>query len=516
MSSAALEAYYDAQKCAQRNRVAARRDGVDAVPIRLLRSAPAAGDSPTLVSARGTLPKNDTDALERINALLPTDSQPLTADDVYIHYAEAANNSFMSDRYMFLDTTTLRNIATDAQAGIAFMNSHRTGSLSHPSEQPFGKTFAGRWERYASDGSKQPHERATLGFYMLRGIRPNGEGGPSTDDLHLMIQGGTTSDASVALGEGMKVCDICANELGSRDCGHAPGTARNLSPEQKDAQTARGVKKGMASYTLVDAHLGEISAVYDGAVPGAGFRKALALAKQGDWTLTELAQARSAYSTLLSKGDFEMMDIEEVQELVEKSAEGALTRALRKIGFSPAPAREPGTTEAAAPVVAATSNNDEVARLRKENEALRAGQEATASKIRQERAAMFGKELVLGAKLYPAEREYMEFVHEQLAILDEFKPAPADAAFSVASTKSTTRVGILEGWSTARPKHNLFEETKAEHILANSANPTEGAADQEEAAATEQRREALAKKDPLLAQGLELQKEAKKPGRAKK
>ena len=56
-----------------------------------------------------------TRAIRLINASLANVSgKALSLDDVYIHYVEAANSRFIGDRFMFLDTSTLRNIATAA------------------------------------------------------------------------------------------------------------------------------------------------------------------------------------------------------------------------------------------------------------------------------------------------------------------------------------------------------------------------------------------------------------------
>jgi len=50
-----------------------------------------------------------------------------------------------------------------------------------------------------------------------------------------------------------------------------------MSTAEIKAQKVRGVPNGEASYSLRDAICGEVSAVYDGAVPGAGYLKSLAL-----------------------------------------------------------------------------------------------------------------------------------------------------------------------------------------------------------------------------------------------
>jgi len=303
---------YDEARCLKRNRIAAMRDGVEAVPFRFQGSATVtAGDK------RAVEPlMSDDEAMMRINGM--RGGEPLALDQVYIHYAEAANGNYVSDRSCFLATSTLKNIATDAQRGFAFMNSHRTGSLSHPSELPFGKTFAGKYFAAADEQS----ERTVVGVYMLKGIRPNGEHGPSTDDMHAGIDAGTIFDVSVGLNGGAYVCDVCGNDLDAYDsedgwlCPHIPGTTRQMSADEIDAQKARGVDTGVASYTLTDANCGELSAVYDGAVPGAGFRKFSALDRAHKLSDTDAAQARHAYARFLKGKDNNNMDAEDIVKAI--------------------------------------------------------------------------------------------------------------------------------------------------------------------------------------------------------
>lgn len=285
-------ANFNAERCRRRARLAAARDGVDATPLGFVHDgSPRMGVS---------------EALSLVNAASGTS---LTAEDVYIHFVEAANTRFIGDRFMFLDATTLKNIASAAESGIAFMNSHRTGGLSAPSELPFGKTFAGRYEEF-SDSDGGTFGRTILGIYMLRGVHPNGAAGPSTDDLHRAIEAGTLSDVSMGLVGGTRLCDVCGEDLSARDaesgkflCPHAPGTHRQMDLAQIEGQTARGVRDGKASYTLVDAMPQEVSAVYKGAVPGAGFRKASALSRAGGLTAVELSEARESYAGLLDADD---------------------------------------------------------------------------------------------------------------------------------------------------------------------------------------------------------------------
>ena len=278
---------FDLASCERRNRHAALVHGATSAPVQLFRESgepeKLAAAEPVLLAAQGTLPRSKDEALARINALLPAGADPLTAEQVFIHYCEAANGSFIGDRYLFLDATTLKNIRTCADAGVAFMNSHRTGGMSHPSELPFGKTFCGRYERY-TDEAGNTRERTIVGFYMLAqtpegyAVYPNGTGGPSTTELDAMIRSGTLFDVSVGLWGGDELCTVCGNGLYESDdrgrylCPHIPGTHIAMSEAEKGAQKERGVPDGCAASLLVDARMGEVSAVYDGAVPGAGFR----------------------------------------------------------------------------------------------------------------------------------------------------------------------------------------------------------------------------------------------------
>lgn len=261
----------DRQKCHRRNVLAALRDGAECSPIRWMGAAELAAQS-----ERPKLPADEAAALALINRNAP---KPVKADDVYIHYMEGASDRFISDRYMFLHKTTLANIAADAEAGFAFMNSHRTGRMSQPSELPFGRAFTGQVKRYTdANGSKV--RSAQLGVYMTRGIKPNGANGPSTDDLSKMIDTGSLFDVSMGLYGGTKLCDVCGENLYAADedgnylCKHYPGSNRKMDSQQVEAQKLRGVPGGVATYSLVDARPGEVSAVYGGAIPGAGFAKA--------------------------------------------------------------------------------------------------------------------------------------------------------------------------------------------------------------------------------------------------
>lgn len=296
---------FNAEKCEQRNRIASLRNLQEAAPVRLsgsngMKLFASAAPEGVLIDSWGDLPVDNKEALTRIQKFQPSGADPLEEDQVWIHYIESANSNYISDRNVFLGSGTLLNIAKAGVAGIAFMNSHRTGSFSTESELPFGRTFSGRYEQYmASNGDI--FERTLQGFYMLRGSKPVGMSGPDTDEFHKMIDGGVLKDVSVGIGPGQmgtRICDVCGNEYYSRDCVHYSGSTYEMSEDQKAAQIRRGVLRGVATYTLENWEQGEVSGVYDGAVPGAGFAKAYEALQAGSLPesfLTELATAYAAY-----------------------------------------------------------------------------------------------------------------------------------------------------------------------------------------------------------------------------
>lgn len=317
----------DKELCERRNRVVARREDVEGVPIRFLAETTGTWFTTDwhIAVADGDMPVHMSDVLAAINTKLPEGAAKLTADDVYVHYLEAANSNFIGDRFMFLGKSTLKNIAADAERGFAFMNSHRTGKLSQPSELPFGKTFAGQYQA-GSDENGQPQQRAIVGMYMLRGIKPNGEAGPTTDDLHRMILGGQVADVSVGLQGGNALCDVCGVNLRENDCSHAPGTRKGMTEDDLAKQMKRKVPDGKCSYTLEDARCGEVSAVFDGAVPGAGVKKVMSLRKKGKLNHREWKEARAVFGSLLN-GDLSMdQDIfADVADAVEIGVRAALS-----------------------------------------------------------------------------------------------------------------------------------------------------------------------------------------------
>lgn len=303
----------DKQKCAQRSRIAARRDNVNAYSFAVIDL----GRHPHLSTVK-----------ERAEAEL-AEQFP---EGVYTHYMEAANDNFIPDRFMFLHSSTLKNAAEDAQNGIAFMNSHRTGGLSHPAELPMGHSFLGHYAAQDNGDGRISHH-TIMGIYMQPGLFPMGQNGPSTDDLHAMIEGKTVRDVSVGLYGGFQQCDVCGEDIfsidpdtGSYVCKHYPGTTYAMTTQEQRAQEARGVAGGVASYSLVNARCGEVSSVYDGAVPGAGFMKVQNLLRSSALSSDTLHQLQRAYAPFLTKGELSKMDNDGIIAAIQRGFESLASK----------------------------------------------------------------------------------------------------------------------------------------------------------------------------------------------
>jgi len=497
----------DQEKCRRRNRASALRFGVETASLTLAQDHPMPeGAKPDFV--RGSIPSSPEGALKLINALQPAGAKPLTVDDVYIlPVMQAANTNFIEDRYMTLGSRTLRNIQRDAELGFAFMNAHRTGAMSTPSEQPFGKTYAGRYERFpagvkpaglAAGASQSPYqkpfERTQLGVYMLKGVYPNGTGGPSTDDMYRQIVGGVTSDVSMGLNGGDKMCDVCGYELRTESCNHVPATTHNVSKEQSRIQSARGIPKGRASYTLDDAHSGEVSGVYDGAIPGAGFSKALEYFNMGALDPRSIQDLMQAYSSLISEGDFGMPkrfdasamlqdltqddDVEDDDTQVDDTPDDATPDPAP----APAPAPAPTPTPTPAPpaptppstsstsgftatvVQPSGSNPGDVqftsareVKLAKQNAELLARLDEIEGNQRANLAAQAVGEFLSDGHLFEAGQPVAEALARWLADEDQ-DGLQREYVTALGTPKRATRLGMLREVFNEVPQHDLYSD----------------------------------------------------------
>lgn len=182
--------------------------------------------------------------------------------DAFVFPAEIS-----SDRLDFFFThmaeSSLRNYATATASGVSLLDSHNSRNLG------FGQSLAGVFE-VEGDVS-----RVVSDFYTIPGIRfGGGLTYESTDDFIKAVKARLIRDISIGWYGGEMICDICGNSFSDwGNCSHWPG--------EKYAVGDKGEKTVVATFAVEDAHLAEVSVVYDGATPGAMIMRATEMAEAG-------------------------------------------------------------------------------------------------------------------------------------------------------------------------------------------------------------------------------------------
>ena len=171
----------------------------------------------------------------------------------------------LDSHYTRMAPSTLRNYAADAEAGVAFQQSHNTRELS------LGRSLSGSFVGGQGNGVA----RVVADFYTIRGLQL---GQLSTDQLIVGIRSGIVADVSVGFYGGRFICSICGRDiLRDYDCRHYP----SFEYEVDGGGTTR---KEVCTADVEDAHLSEVSAVHDGSTPGAEIIKAQMEAERGRMT----------------------------------------------------------------------------------------------------------------------------------------------------------------------------------------------------------------------------------------
>lgn len=192
--------------------------------------------------------------------------------------AEASSNviDFYGTRMM---ESTLENFQRNLIEGVSFMNSHSTKDY-------IGRSVDG-WRVKEDAGNRD--DRLIGGFYTVRGLQL---GNMPTDDFIDGVRAGILTDVSVGFYANDIRCSICDRQIfdwwnyfvdPDNYCPHVP-------LEEYPRETADGDpvldENGnpvmeMAIGQVYDGQLVEVSAVYEGAAPGAQIEKAEEFARQG-------------------------------------------------------------------------------------------------------------------------------------------------------------------------------------------------------------------------------------------
>lgn len=190
---------------------------------------------------------------EELAELLPAG---LEAETPFL-FPAMVSNTLLDSFFTHMSPLTLQNFAREMGVGVAFLDSHRTGRL------PVGYSYNGEFTDYrpAQGGDAS----GAMGFfYVTRGISLGADHSyATTDDYIRAIKTAVVRDVSVGFFGGKWLCDLCGEDYWAGRCPHVAGMEYEIATE--------GLR--LATVAIDDAHLTEVSAVYDGATPGAVIHK---------------------------------------------------------------------------------------------------------------------------------------------------------------------------------------------------------------------------------------------------
>jgi hypothetical protein len=256
------------------------------------------------------------------------DPTSLEGAEPFFFMAEISNNR-LDSYYTRMGQDTLTNFANDAAMGISFQDSHDTRKLG------FGMSLTGMVEPLPESTVTTPLLRALAEFYTVPGIRFGGEHSyASTDDFIRAVRTGLARDVSVGFYGGDMICDICGNSYYDwANCVHIPGLEYPIGE--------RGEETILSTFTIENAHLSEVSAVYDGACPEAMILKMERSARDGALSpkainllqvryRLKLPEGRAQWVGVDLKGRNQMEPVE--QELIEETpVAAAVTEVVEEV-----------------------------------------------------------------------------------------------------------------------------------------------------------------------------------------
>jgi len=193
----------------------------------------------------------------------------------YIFDPAVMANDFMKTCYnYYLSTRSLTNFVEDLSNRIVPLQINHGGLWDSRRIMPLGRLFNGSLVTVTDlpPDAKQGKSCAASGIiYMPVGLEFDGY---NTDQLAKGYEAGTVTDLSVGQdwSEAEFICDVCGKSLWDEDCPHTPGRMYD------------GV---LATFTVDNAHLKEVSLAWKGGLPGAsladGTERAKTTLNKLDW-----------------------------------------------------------------------------------------------------------------------------------------------------------------------------------------------------------------------------------------
>src|SRR6266404_1438230 len=167
----------------------------------------------------------------------------------------------LDSHYTQMAPSTLKNYATESDAGVSFLYSHDCDEL-------IGRSMSGVFVGAQRDNVA--HVDST--FYVVPQLKL---GAVSSDEIIRAIETRVLRDVSVGFYGGQWTCSICGRDMmADWECWHIPGY-------MEEVEAAGKVTPTLCTATIEDAHLAEVSGVYKGSTPGAAITRATQEAERG-------------------------------------------------------------------------------------------------------------------------------------------------------------------------------------------------------------------------------------------
>ena len=210
------------------------------------------------------------------------------SEEKYYPFPAEISSTLLDTYATEMAESSLRNFVNEARDGVAFLEGHKGSTL------PLGHSYDARME------SMTDRQRVVADIYTVRGVDLNILTYASTNGFIEMLQTRVVRDVSIGFYGGLWRCSICGKDVfdfSNYDdyCRHWPGREYEIDGE-----------KVMARATIEDAHLSEISAVYDGATPEAKIlRKAKDFVRLGHLDEKAVFGLNNLYNLRMSPRDWD-------------------------------------------------------------------------------------------------------------------------------------------------------------------------------------------------------------------
>lgn len=198
----------------------------------------------------------------------------------YFFRAEISSDR-LDSHFTHMLSSTLRNFANEAEVGVSFLDSHQRYKLG------IGYTLTGSHEK------ENGVSRVVADIYTVPGIKLGNHSYASTDDFIRAMRAALVRKVSVGFHGGDMICDICGGSFWDwRTCRHWPGRKYTINNENGDNGEGEEV---VATFGVSDAHLAEVSAVFEGSTPGSMILRAEGMAEAGLLDGEEIRRLETQY-----------------------------------------------------------------------------------------------------------------------------------------------------------------------------------------------------------------------------